>query len=188
MSNKDKHQVVLRDHTFDGIQEFDQKLPNWWLFTLYIMIVAFVVFWVAYYQLPLGLKSDVEKIDQAVAFVEQKRQQQLEEVIASLDNDSLLAMAKEGEHVTAGEAVYQSKCMACHGPDLSGMMAGLKLPGVSLVDAEWKYGAAPLEIMKLVTNGSPDLASGMIAWKTQLAPTEIAQVVAYILSKQDGAG
>ena len=38
--------------------------------------------------------------------------------------------------------------------------------------------------MKTVTNGSPDLSKGMIAWKDQLGPSEIAQVVSYILSKQ----
>lgn len=42
---REKGEVVLREHEFDGIQEYDQKLPNWWLFTFYIAIVWFLVHW-----------------------------------------------------------------------------------------------------------------------------------------------
>lgn len=176
--------IILRDHTYDGIEEYDQKLPNWWLFTLYIAIVFFVVYWVAYYQLPLGMKSDKEKIEEKVAKLEAKRATMLAELVATLTDESLLEMSQETENVSAGKAIFESKCLPCHGVKLDAMAGPAKLPGVSLIDEEWKYGNNPLSIMKIVTDGSPDISKGMIAWKTQLAPTDIAQVVSYILSKQ----
>lgn len=181
---KKEPDIILRDHTYDGIEEFDQKLPNWWLFTLYITIVAFVVYWVAYYQLPLGIKSDLEKVDLAVASLEAKRESQLAEMVKSLTNESLMEMSLVDNNVQDGQAIYESKCLACHGKELNAMMGALKLPGVSLVDTEWKYGGKPLDIMNIVTNGSPDVTKGMIAWKTQLSPSDIAKVVAYVLSNQ----
>ena len=60
------NEPTLRDHVYDGIQEYDQKLPNWWLFTLYIAIAWFVVHWLCYYQLGLG-SSDTIVIDKAMA-------------------------------------------------------------------------------------------------------------------------
>lgn len=176
--------IILRDHTYDGIEEYDQKLPNWWLWTLYITIIWFVIAWVAYYQLPLGFASDHQKIDEAIAMIEDKKQAELEQMMASLSNESLQEMSLDATHTAAGQAIYEAKCAACHAPDLSATLAGIALPGVALNDAEWKYGSEPLDIMSIVTNGSPDVTKGMVAWSGQLSPSEIAQVVSYILSKQ----
>lgn len=177
-------EIVLRPHEYDGIQEYDQKLPNWWLFTLYITIVWFVFAWIAYYQLPLNLPSDTEKLEAQMALIGQRKDKILRETMASINNEALVEMSADAEHVSAGQAIYEAKCVACHGIDLSATLAGVPLPGVALNDAEWKYGGEPLQIMNIVTNGSPDVTKGMIAWNTQLGPAEIAQVVAYILSKQ----
>jgi cytochrome c oxidase cbb3-type subunit 3 len=37
--------VILRDHVVDGIQEYDQRLPRWWLCILFGMIAFSVVYW-----------------------------------------------------------------------------------------------------------------------------------------------
>ncbi len=184
MKKKTEPEIILREHTYDGIEEFDQKLPNWWLFTLYITIVLFVVVWVAYYQTPLGIRSDWERIDHEVALIEKRREEQLKEMIASIDNESLMAMSAKRENVDSGKVIYEAKCLACHGPDLDSQMGGMKLPGVSLVDSEWLYGGSPLAIMTTVTEGSPDPTKGMIAWKSQLSAADIAKVTAYVLARQ----
>lgn len=185
MSKKSKQpSIVLRDHVYDGIEEYDQKLPNWWLFTLYIMIVWFVFAWVAYYQLPFRFESDHERLDRQIAAIEQKKQEELEEMLASLSNESLLEMSLDATHTAAGQSIYQTLCAACHGADLSATLGGIPLPGVALNDGEWIHGGDPLQIMHLITNGSPNVEKGMIAFSAQLSPSQIAQVTAYILSQQ----
>ena len=189
MSNQDDKdkatkQDRLIEHSYDGIQEYDQKLPNWWLFTLYIMMVWFVIAWFIYYQTTIPTLTDHERIDGKIAVIEEKKKAELESMLASLSNESLKGMSADATHTAAGKAIFETKCAACHGLDLSAKLGGIQLPGLPLNDTEWKYGGKPLEIMNIVTNGSPDVTKGMIAWKTQLGPSEIAQVVAYILSKQ----
>lgn len=186
MSQKknEETEITIREHVYDGIQEYDQKLPNWWLFTLYITMVWFVIAWFIYYQTPLKTLTDHERVDASMAVIEGKKKAELETMLASLSDDSLKEMSKDATHTAAGKAIFETKCAPCHAPNLAGIKNGPPYIGVALNDTEWKYGGKPLEIMKTITNGSPDLTKGMIAWKLQLSPSEIAQVVSYILSKQ----
>ncbi len=181
---KKDSKITLREHVFDGIEEYDQKLPNWWLFTLYITIVWFVIAWFVYYQTPLRTLTDHEKVDARIAEIEAMKKAELEKMLATLNDDTLQQMSTDPNHTGAGKAIFEAKCAACHGLALDAKLNGIQLPGLPLNDTEWKYGGNPLAIMKTVTEGSPDITKGMIAWKTQLGPTDIAQVVAYILSRQ----
>jgi len=185
MSNKDsKNEIILRNHVYDGIEEYDQKLPNWWLFTLYISIVWFVIAWVVYYQLPIDYPDDFEKLEAQVAVIEQKKAEEMERLMAELDDEAFYGLAKDPSYTDPGKAIFDAKCAACHGAELDAKMAGIQLPGVSLVDEEWLYGGNPLSVWKTVREGSPDITKGMIAWKTQLTGAEIVQVTSYVLSKQ----
>jgi cytochrome c oxidase cbb3-type subunit 3 len=169
----------LRPHTYDGIQEYDQKLPNWWLFTFYIMIVAFVIYWLGYYQIGVG-STDTLQVDAVVSQIEKAREKELE----GIDDPKLWAMSKDNDIIAAGKATFNTPgmCVTCHGPDLSGTIMGAKLPGLPLHDQEWKHGAKPTEVFKLVRKGAPDITKGMPAWEPTLGVKRVAEVTAYVLS------
>lgn len=167
----------LRPHVFDGIQEYDQKLPNWWLFTLYISIVFFVGYWLAYYQFKL-LDTDEERLDKAIATIDAARLKQLE----GINDEKLWAMSKDAQVVEKGRATFMTSCLACHGPDLMGKKTNPALPGLPLADQEWKFGHQPTDVLKLVRRGSPDVTKGMPPWEPVLGVGRVVEVTAFILS------
>lgn len=189
---KEEGEVVLREHEYDGIQEFDQKLPNWWLFTFYGAIVWFVVYWALYYHTGI-YKTDQERIIAQVGELHQKKEAELAAMMATLDDATLIGeLATDPMVVASGEAIYSTNCVACHAADLSSTMdvAGTKvpLPGRSLVDGVWEYGNKPMDIFKIINDGTPVDAPGlngakMVAWGQVLTPKQVAEVTAYLISK-----
>lgn len=182
MHTPDDNTPQLRDHVYDGIQEYDQKLPNWWLFTWYITIVFFVIYWFGYYQLKM-LSTDEEIIDTAIAKVDEVRKKEL----ASIDDAKLWAMSKDPTVVSAGKAVFMTPgmCVACHGADAMAKKThpeNLALVGLPLADQEWKYGGKPMEVLTVVRKGSPDVTKGMPPWEPVLGSKKAIEVTAYIMS------
>jgi cytochrome c oxidase cbb3-type subunit 3 len=178
--------VTLRDHVYDGIHEYDQQLPNWWLFTLYIFIVWFVVYWFLYYQVG-AFQTDEQRIDAALAIITEAKDAQITAILADLDEEAFWQMSQDPAVVDAGRAHYNQYCVVCHAPDLSAKLNGAPLPGVPLNDMEWKYCRNPIDIFNIVTKGSPDVTKGMIAWDATLGPKKIVETAAFILSYHDQA-
>jgi cytochrome c oxidase cbb3-type subunit 3 len=177
MDAENKSGPELRPHVYDGIQEYDQRLPNWWLFTLYITIVFFIGYWVAYYQFKL-IETDETRLNRAIAAIDAARLKQLEAV----DDAKLWAMSQDPQVVERGKATFMTACVACHGPDLMGKKNNPALPGPSLADQEWKFGHQPTEVLKLVRKGSPDVTKGMPPWEPVLGVSRVIDVTAFILS------
>jgi cytochrome c oxidase cbb3-type subunit 3 len=64
----------------------------------------------------------------------------------------------------------------------------IPLPGRSLVDGVWEYGGKPMDIFKIINDGTPVAAPGlngakMVAWGQVLTPKQVAEVTAYVISK-----
>jgi cytochrome c oxidase cbb3-type subunit 3 len=166
----------LRDHTFDGIQEFDQRLPNWWLYTLYGTIAFSVVFWFAH-MIAKILPADGARVDAEMARINAAK---MAASIDVTDDDKLWEMSRNPVFVDAGRQTFQSLCTPCHLASLKGKGENPAAVGPNLVDTAWIHGGTPKEVYKTVATGV--LAKGMPAWEPVLGQKKTAEVVAYVLS------
>jgi cytochrome c oxidase cbb3-type subunit 3 len=167
----------LRPHVYDGIQEFDQRLPNWWLNTLYGAIAFSIVFWFAH-MIARVLPEDGAQVDAEMAKIAAAK------MASSIDvtNDDLFwDMSGNAVFTDAGKVTYESLCAACHLVSLKGKAENPGAVGPSLADNAWIHGGTPKEIYATVSQGV--LAKGMPAWEPVLGQKKTAEVVAYLLSR-----
>ncbi|GAB5558924.1 MAG: hypothetical protein SynsKO_05710 [Synoicihabitans sp.] len=164
-----------RKHVYDGIEEFNKRLPNWWLFTLYITIAFSIGYWFYYAQTGIPM-SDGDRVEAEIARIELAK---LTTDIVIAD-DSLWAMSQNPDFINAGKATYDSLCVACHLPSLKGKTESPAAIGPDLTDSEWIHGDNPVAIYKTVDEGI--LAKGMPPWGPTLGTKKTAEVVAFVLS------
>jgi cytochrome c oxidase cbb3-type subunit 3 len=168
--------IKLRDHVYDGIQEYDQRLPNWWLNTLYGAIAFSIVCWFAY-MIAKVMPGDGEQVDAAMARIAAAK------MASSIDvtNDDLFwDMSRNPVFTEAGKTTYVSLCAACHLASLKGKGENPGAVGPNLTDTAWIHGGTPKEIYATVSKGV--LVKGMPAWEPVLGQKKTAEVVAYLLS------
>lgn len=167
----------IRPHIYDGIQEFDQRLPNWWLNTLYGTIAFSIVFWFAH-MIARVLPEDGALVDAEMAEIAAVK---LASSIDVTNDDLFWDMSHNAVFTNAGKATYDSLCAACHLVSLQGKAENPGAVGPSLADKAWIHGGTPKEIYHTVAAGV--LTKGMPAWDPVLGQKKTAEVVAYLLSR-----
>ncbi len=159
------------DHDFDGIQEYDNKLPNWWLFILYGSIVFSVGYWLVFHTFEVGKLP----LDRYAREMQVAAEAELARAAAGgITDESLALVAGMPDRVSEGEQLFVQHCAACHQANGSGLV------GPNLTDDYWVHGGSPLDIHKVVTDGVP--AKGMVAWGPQLGPKRVESLVAYVIT------
>lgn len=161
----------LLDHSYDGIQEYDNPMPRWWVWVFW----ATIVFSVAYYVLPAPFGEGPGKIAQYEADVA-KHQQSAPPPVATVSDAELTQLAANAAAVAAGKVVFDANCAACHRADGGGLI------GPNLTDTAWIHGGAPAQVHHTIAVGV--LAKGMPPWERILKPEQLNNVTAYVLSLQ----
>lgn len=161
-----KDQAELLDHNYDGIQEFDNPLPNWWLVTFFGTIIFAFIYYLHYtFGGGMTLKQELEVAMSALP-------KAVEQAWSEAD---LKSKMDSPETVTKGKAVFAGKCSACHGTEGQGVI------GPNLTDNFWIHGKGlRADLMQVITKGATD--KGMPSWAGMISEDEIIQVAGYVYS------
>ena len=189
-------EVKSTGHSWDGIEEYDNPLPRWWLWTFYATIIWALGYVVAYPAIPLvnrateGLlgrttrnevAAEIQRFDEANAPIQARLTSV--ELAAIRDDPELMNYAGN-----AGASVFRTYCAQCHGSGAAGN------PGYpNLLDNDWLWGGTIEDIHLTLLHGirSPDDPDTRYSEMPKfgldglLDDTQIAQVTQYVLSLSD---
>jgi cytochrome c oxidase cbb3-type subunit 3 len=158
-------------HNYDGIRELDNVIPPWFT-TAFLLTILFAVGYLYRYHIAKSAPMQVEELKIAMAKADQEHDAYLATQASSIDENNVTIMA--GADLEAGKKIFTTICAACHRADGGGQV------GPNLTDDYWIHGGGIKNIFKTIKYGVPD--KGMISWKEQLSPLQIAQVGNYILT------
>lgn len=186
-------EVETTGHSWDGIEEYNNPLPRWWLWTLYATIIWAIGYTIAYPAWPMlkeatpgvlgwstrgDVAAEIKAVDEANAEIEGK--------LAVADLTTISADADLNSYaINAGAAIFQTWCAQCHG---SGAAGAKGYP--NLLDDDWLWGgdieSVHTTIKHGVRNEDDDDArfSEMPKFGADelLEPVEIDQVVNFVMS------
>lgn len=188
-SNRQKGDPETTGHSWDGIEEFNNPLPRWWLWTFYACIIWGVAYTIAYPAWPLlkeatpgilgfstrgEVAADIAAVEAANADIEARLA--AADLTAISDDPALSSYA-----TNAGAAVFRTWCAQCHG---SGAAGAKGYP--NLLDDDWLWGGSIEDIHTTISHGirnETDLDarwSQMPAFGEILEPDQIDAVVQHV--------
>ncbi|MFD1913337.1 cytochrome-c oxidase, cbb3-type subunit III [Halodurantibacterium flavum] len=186
-------EVQTTGHVWDGIEEYDNPMPRWWLWTFYVTIAWAILYMIAFPAWPLirqatpgllGYSTRAAVVTEIEGFNE--RNAIWFERLASAD---LATVPQDDElnrfAVSAGAAVFRTQCSQCHGSGAAGVQAQ-GFP--NLLDDDWLWGGTVEDIHATVSHGirnetDPDARwSQMPAFGEILPREEIDAVVQHVLA------
>jgi cytochrome c oxidase cbb3-type subunit 3 len=174
----EKKRDELLSHEADGIREFDNALPRWWLYGFYFTIAFGIVYFVNYHLLP---RPAFGKATVAAEYEESVR---LASAAARPAGAAVapVAVLTDAASLDKGRAIFEGPtnvCFSCHRADLGGLV------GPNLTDDYWLHGCTAAQLVANIKSGFPE--RGMMPFGTgqRLTDDQVLQVASYVLSKHD---
>ena len=163
----------LLDHNYDGIQEFDNPMPRWWVYIFWATIVFSVLYWLNVPGIGSG-RGRVANYEREMANAAAVSARRNATQPAGASAAQLAALTRDNGALALGKETFSKNCAACHRVDGGGQI------GPNLTDDAWLHGAAIDQIQKVVRDGV--LEKGMPPWGKVLKPEQLDAVVAYVFT------
>ena len=157
---------LIKDHSYDGIQELDNELPPWWKWLFYISVVFGIVYLVRLWVFEADDLIQVKEYEKEMARAVANAPQQAAEF--------KLEVLTDASSLAAGKETFDKTCSACHLVDGGGLV------GPNFTDDYWIHGNSLDDMFNLVANGV--LEKGMIAYKEQMSEKARLEVISYIIT------
>lgn len=155
------------EHDYDGIKEYDNPLPRWWVW-LFVGSVLWAIVYVPYYHLGMGGQLPTEDYEEDMAaWLLAHPPEPLPDEQALID-----MQAADATLAAAGASVFASRCAVCHAADGGGQV------GPNLTDDHALHGWSRAAIVATIHDGVP--AKGMLSWKNQLSRHDIYAAGLYV--------
>jgi len=169
-ANRAATSTALLDHEYDGIREYDNPLPGWWVYGFWASFV-FSVGYLFHFHVSENGDSVAEAYEVDMASAREERAKQA--LGQKVTEEGLAKLSQEPSLMADAEALFTQRCMQCHGAHGEGGI------GPNLTDRSFIHGAGSLlDIYTTVSNGVP--AKGMPAWSLQLTPMQVSELAALV--------
>ncbi len=154
------------NHNYDGIEEHDNPLPNWWVATFIGTIIFAGIY--SLHSLTHAGPTLLEEYEMEMKALPHKIEKLWTE-------EDLSTFFSEPDKFSEGKVVFAAKCFACHGSEGQGII------GPNLTDKYWIHGKGQRkDIFQVVQKGI--IANGMPAWSEVLNEKELLSVSAFTFS------
>ncbi len=161
-------------HDYDGIKELDNVTPPWFLAAFgFTILFAIVYLW--RYHVAESAPLQAEEFEIAMAQADLEDAARLSSQANKVDENTVVMLG--AADIEQGKKIFIEKCSPCHNQSGGSMPGGV---GPNLTDDYWINGGSLKAIFSTIKYGRTD--KGMISWKDQLSPMQMAQAASFIKS------
>lgn len=168
----DTAEEIISGHTYDGIEEYDNPMPSWWVWIFVISIIWTPIYMLAVHQFGWINTYEDDLMAAETHYQELRAAAEAANPLQEINESYLASFVEDESAAEAGANIFGSFCAACHGSNGEGLI------GPNLTDDYWIHGNMSTEVFAVITNGVLD--KGMTPWESVLTVEERAQLVAYL--------